>query len=97
MYESYKAHVEQYWEKDTTIDRIDCNWDYCKENCRWATIDEQAWNKNQTLEAIVDGKVYRSCDISEIAWISRYTAEYRIKKFLNKEWDKEKLLAHKMQ
>ena len=45
MYESYLAHVKEYWEKDTTIDRINPYKDYCKENCRWATIKEQALNK----------------------------------------------------
>lgn len=96
MYESYLEHIKEYWEKDTTIDRIDVNGNYCKENCRWATIDEQAWNKNQTLKAIVDGKVYRSCDIAKIAWIWLYAAQHRIKKFLDNEWDKEKLLVHKI-
>ena len=45
MYDSYIEHVKAYWEKDTTIDRINWNLWYCKENCRWATVKEQAMNK----------------------------------------------------
>lgn len=73
MYESYLSHVNEYWEKDTTIDRIDCDWNYCKENCRWATQKEQANNKRNNI-------VFNWKTIPEIAkelWISVNTAYYR--------------------
>ena len=33
----------------TTLDRIDVNGNYCKENCRWATIEQQSNNKRTNV------------------------------------------------
>jgi len=48
MYDSYKLHVGVHWKNDTTIDRIDNNWDYCRSNCKRSTIIEQANNKTNS-------------------------------------------------
>jgi len=58
MWESYEHHVKKFWEKNTTIDRIDCNWHYCKDNCRWATWEEQARNTSRCCDVEYKWKKY---------------------------------------
>lgn len=49
---SFVFHVNENGLKNTTIDRIDNNKGYCKENCRWATWEEQRINKKSYKKAI---------------------------------------------
>lgn len=65
MHESYEEHCKIYWEQNTTIDRIDVNWDYCKENCRWATKQEQGNNRRLNRRIDYNGGHYDT--ISQLA------------------------------
>jgi hypothetical protein len=48
MSKDYKRHIKKYGKKNTTIDRIDSDDNYYKENCRWVTNKEQARNKRNS-------------------------------------------------
>jgi len=49
MYNTYLEHVERFWEIDTTIERIDTNWNYCISNCTWKTRLEQQNNRRDYI------------------------------------------------
>lgn len=56
MYESYLLHSASFGESNTTIERKNVNGNYNSENCRWATWNEQANNKQTTLKVTIDGE-----------------------------------------
>lgn len=51
-FEEFYNDMWSSYQEWLTIDRIDVNWNYCKENCRWITNKEQQNNKtnNKIIE-----------------------------------------------
>ena len=50
-WKNFEEFYRDMWNKPSkhhTIERIDNNWDYCKENCKRATMKEQSINKRNT-------------------------------------------------
>lgn len=89
MEPSFLEHVKIHGERNTTIDRIDCNGNYCKENCRWATYQEQG--QNQSSNRLVTFRGDTAC-------MSQMARKYGLRPFtlqgrLNNGWDIERALT----
>lgn len=71
MYEQYLEAIKKYGnEKIVSLDRIDPDKDYCPENCRFISLEEQEKNKRRNRWFLVttpDGKEITSCSKAEFA------------------------------
>ena len=83
MYESYLKHVKEYGEKNTTIDRIDTNKGYYKENCRWATLQEQNDNRSNTIYVYYGNSKYALPELCRIVNKDYYLVYKRLKRGWN--------------
>ena len=61
-----------------TIDRIDNNGDYCKENCKWSTPQEQSRNRRSNHLLTFQGKTMNITEWSEEIGINHRTIRSRI-------------------
>lgn len=77
--ESYFEHVKIYGRKNTTLDRIDNDKGYSKENCRWATKKEQQNNIRRNVKYTYKGETKNITEWSTIHNIKIATLLRRIK------------------
>lgn len=77
MYPDYKKWL--------TIDRIDNNWNYNKENCRWITNQEQQNNKRNNHTITYKGETYSLAEWSRKLHINYNTLASRLYRWLSIE------------
>lgn len=65
--------------EDKTLDRLNNDIGYSKENCRWATVLEQANNKRKSIYHTVDGITKTQADWARDIGITRAAMSQRIK------------------
>lgn len=71
--------MENGYNDSLYLDRINNDGDYCKENCRWATMEQQANNRSNNVLLTLDGKTQTIMQWSKEIGIDRNTITKRIK------------------
>lgn len=64
-----------------SIDRIDNNGDYCKENCRWVDEKTQQRNKQKSLRVEYRGEVIQLADLADRLGLKYATLYMRLHKY----------------
>lgn len=92
MNNSYLDHKKKF--KDTSLDRIDVNKDYCKENCKWSTRFEQSNNRNYNRLIEYKGKKQ-----SAGKWVKELKLHIKrqelFKRIFTRKWPIERAMTQK--
>lgn len=75
-YLNFKEDMGPTFQVGLTLDRIDPDKDYCKENCKWATKDEQQRSKRKHIR--FNGELV--CEYARKEGISYTSAVYNLRK-----------------
>lgn len=78
-FEEFYKDMGPSYKSELTIDRIDNNGHYCKENCRWTTKREQALNRRTAHMLTYRGKTQNMKTWAREIGIENRTLWYRIK------------------
>lgn len=76
-YEGFAEDMLPIYKKGLTLDRIDTNGNYTKENCRWVTIVEQQNNKTTSKLITINGVTRTLKDWTTISSIKPSTVRAR--------------------
>lgn len=79
MYDLYLDHVKENGETNTTIERIDVNGDYSRQNCKWVTQKLQQRNRRNNINITFSNKTQCMSAWAEEFNISPKTLWWRLK------------------
>lgn len=86
-FENFFKDMGETYKKGWTIERIDNNKGYCKENCRWATYKEQANNTRRNIIIFYCGEKINLNQLCETLNLNTESVWARINKY---NWSVEK-------
>lgn len=78
--------LENGYNDNLTIDRIDSNCDYSPENCRWVSIKEQNNNTSRNRLICIDGEIKTLAQWCEKYNMPTYIVDNRVNKYM---WNEE--------
>lgn len=91
MYKSYKEAVKKYPNDLITIERINNNKNYCKENCIWIPFKKQSSNQTSNHKITYKGQTKNLID-----WSKELNINYdRLRRRLKLGWSTEKAFETK--
>ena len=90
-FENFYMDMKDTWLTGLSLDRIDVNGGYCKDNCRWIPIERQKYNQQKSLKVSINGETLCLSEAIEKYGNVRYkTAWKRIKQL---GWNEEKAIT----
>lgn len=73
----YEWAINNGYDENLTIDRIDSNGNYEPSNCKWATMKVQQNNKRSNLFLTINGETHTVTEWSRLTGIPRQTIQNR--------------------
>jgi hypothetical protein len=92
-FENFRRDMEPSFKKGLSLDRIDNNKGYSKENCRWIPLSQQSRNRRVVDLYEYEGKQLTTRELAEIIGIRAETMRARLKKW---NWSIERAMAKKI-
>ncbi len=77
-FESFYNDMKSTYREGLTLDRIDNEKGYSKENCRWVTVLKQNNNKRNNVYETVDGVTATRSELCDLYGVPRCTFYWRI-------------------